>query len=348
MSDFSTADFSNPKRNFILGSAAAALAGFMPRPGFAAGSLAASIYPGPWEEAYRSLVVPRVKQASDIDVQLYPLLSADQIAKARASRNEAAFDVFTLDPGPRGNAIDLNLFEPFDRTKLANASKLPSSLVDQHGVAVAGQLVGIAYNPKKLDRPRGWADLFQPKFASRLGLTGFQTTFGAAALIEIAKTFGGSESNIEPALDQIKKILPTVAAVAQPLALTGLFQQGQIDLMYTNTQFVEGLKAQGVDIEFVVPESGAVAFFTTMHLARHSKQVPAAYAYLDTVLSAPVQEALSKKPYYFIPVNVDVPFGSDLPVRSFADMSKFVVHDWLKINAVRPQWIERFNREVAK
>ena len=47
-------------------------------------------------------------------------------------------------------------------------------------------------------------------------------------------------------------------------------------------------------------------------------------------------------------MNVDVPFGSDLPVTSFADMSKFVTHDWTAINKVRPQWIERFNREVVK
>ncbi|MGE0798871.1 MAG: extracellular solute-binding protein [Lautropia sp.] len=336
------------RRTVMLGGAAAAFTGLLPTPSHAAGSLAATTYPGPWEQAWRSIVAPGVKQAHGIDVELYPLLSADQIAKARASRNEAAFDVFTLDPGPRGNAIDLNLFEPFDRSKLKNAGKLPAALVDAHGVAVAGQLVGIAYNPKRLDRPRRWTDLFEPKFASRLGLTGFQTTFGAAALIEIAKAYGGSESNIDPALEQIKKILPTVAAVAQPLALTGLFQQGQIDVMYTNTQFVEGLKAQGVDIEFVVPESGAIAFFTTMHLARHTKAKDAAYAYLDTLLDAPVQAALSKRPYNFIPVNLDVPFGSDLPVKSFADMKQFVVHDWQKINAVRPQWIDRFNREVVK
>jgi len=152
------------RRSLVAGAAAAALSGLMPRASRAAGTLAATIYPGPWEEAYRSLVAPRVKQAHGIDVQFYPLLSADQIAKARAARNEAAFDVFTLDPGPRVNAMDLNLFQPFDKGKLASAAKLPPALVDQHGVAVAGQLVGIAYNPKKLDRPRGWTDLFQPKF----------------------------------------------------------------------------------------------------------------------------------------------------------------------------------------
>ena len=43
---------------------------------------------------------------------------------------------------------------------------------------VSAQVVGIAYNPKKLPKPKGWADLFKEPWVSRLGITGFQTTFG--------------------------------------------------------------------------------------------------------------------------------------------------------------------------
>src|SRR4051794_2873269 len=180
------------KRSLLAGTAAAALSSLAPSTVHAARTFAATVYPGPWEEAYRQFVVPRMKQMHDIDVQLYPLLSADQIAKQRASRGEAAFDVFTLDPAPRVAALELGLFEKFDKSKLTSASKVPPGLIDEHGVGVFGQLVGIAYNPKNLDRPKGWKDLLEPKFASRLGLTGYQTTFGAAALIEISKAFGGS------------------------------------------------------------------------------------------------------------------------------------------------------------
>src|ERR1043166_3733241 len=112
------------KRDFLAGAAVVAFTGLAPSLGHAAGTFAATVYPGPWEEAYRQFVVPRMKQMHNIDVQLYPLLSADQIAKQRASRNEAAFDVFTLDPAPRVAAIELGLFEKFDRSKLNNAKKV--------------------------------------------------------------------------------------------------------------------------------------------------------------------------------------------------------------------------------
>ena len=38
-----------------------------------------------------------------------------------------------------------------------------------------------------------------------------------------------------------------MAAVGQPAAMPGLFQQGQCDVMYTNTQTVATLKGKGVD-----------------------------------------------------------------------------------------------------
>ena len=126
------------------------------------------------------------------------------------------FDAFVLDPGPRITAIEAGLFDRFDARKLPNADKLPAGFTDEWGMVVNAQVVGIAYNPKKVPAPKGWKDLFSDPWVSRLGLTGFQTTFGTVSLIEIAKVFGGSETNIEPALVELKKVLPKIAAVGQP------------------------------------------------------------------------------------------------------------------------------------
>jgi putative spermidine/putrescine transport system substrate-binding protein len=111
---------------------------------------------------------------------------------------------------------------------------------------------------------------------------------------------------------------------------------------------VATLRGRGVDIEFVKPESGAVAFFTTMHIAKGSKELENAYKYFDTVISAPVQAALMQPPNNFIPVNREVRLAADLPMASLDEMAKFVRHDWAKINPLRAAWIERFNKEVAK
>ncbi len=336
------------RRRMIGAMAAAGGAAMLPRAASARGSVTAAIYPGSWEEAFRSIVAPALKKAHDVDLAMQPLFAVDQIAKAKAARGAPAFDVFVLDPGPRITGINDGLFDRIDSKKVRNADKVPPGLIDEWGVAVAAQFVGIGYNPKRVPTPpKRWSDLFKEPYVSRLGLTGFQTTFGTVSIIEIAKEFGGSETNVEPFFAELKKVLSKIPAISAPAAMPGMFQQGQFDLMYTNTQTVGTLKARGVDIEFAKPESGTIAFFTTMHLARGA-DADNAYKYLDTVISKDFQERLMKPPYFLAPVNKEVQLDGSLPLKSLDEMDKFVRHDWTKINPLRAGWIERFNREVAR
>ena len=336
------------RRSLLAGATALGSTSLLPTIAWAKGSVTAATYPGTWEDAYRGIVTPALKKAFAIDLELAPLFAVDQVAKAKAARGAPPFDCFVLDPGPRITAIDAGLFEKFDGKKLSNAAKLPAGFVDDWGVCVGAQVVGIAYNPKKVPAPKGWKDLLTDPWVSRLGLTGFQTTFGTVSLIEIAKVFGGSETNVDPALVELKKVLPKIAAVGQPAAMPGLFQQGQCDVMYTNTQTVATLKGKGVDVEFVKPDTGAVAFYTTLHIAKGSTEIENAYKYCDTAVSKEVQEALTKAPYNFIPANKDVVMPDYLPMKSLDEFSTYVRHDWAKINPLRAAWIEKFNKEMAK
>jgi putative spermidine/putrescine transport system substrate-binding protein len=336
------------RRSLLAGATALGSVSLLPAIAHAKGSVVAATYPGTWEEAYRAIVAPALKKKDDIDLELQPLFAVDQVAKAKAARGAPPFDAFVLDPGPRITAIDGGLFEKFDGKKLSNAAKLPPGFIDDWGVCVNAQVVGIAYNPKKVPAPKGWKDLLTDPWVSRLGLTGFQTTFGTVSLIEIAKVFGGSETNVDPALVELKKVLTKVAAVGQPAAMPSLFQQGQCDVMYTNTQTVATLKSKGVDIDFVKPDTGAVAFYTTLHLAKGATEPDNAYKYMDIVASKDVQEAMTKPPYNFIPVNKDVALPPELPMKSLDEFGTYVRHDWTKINPLRAGWIEKFNKEMAK
>lgn len=336
------------RREFLTAAGATVGSLAFGRSAHAKGSVTAAMYPGTWEEAFRAHVMPALKKAHDVDLEMTPLFAVDQIAKAQASRGAPPFDAFVLDPGPRVTAIDRGLFEKFDARRLGNLGRLPSGMVDDWGVTVAAQVVGIGYNPKKLPRPKSWTDLLKDPWVSRLGMTGFQTTYGTVSIIEISKQFGGSETNVEPFFVEIRKVLSKVAAIGAPASMPALFQQGQCDITYTNTQTVATLRGRDVDIEFVKPESGAVAFFTTMHIAKGSRELENAYKYFDTVISAPVQGALMQPPNHFIPVNRDVKLAPYLPMASLDEMARFVRHDWSKINPLRASWIERFNKEVSK
>jgi len=340
------------RRTLLAGGAVLATTTLLPRPARAAGRIVAPVYPGPWEEAYRAVVLPAVKKTQDVDTVLTPLLALDQVAKVKASRSAPPFDVFLLDPGPVVVAAEDGLIDKFDPSRCKNIANLQKSFYDDSGVAVAAQIVGIAYNPKKVERPKGWKDLFDPKYYGKVGISGFGTTFGTSSLIEISKQYGGSMTNVDPAFEQLKKWLPHVGVIAQnPVAVNTLFQQGQMDVTYTNYQTVSTLKGRGVDIEFVKPDTGPIAFYTTLHVVKNAPNKDNAYKYIDTILSTEVQAALQKPPYNLLSVNKNVPLQPDMPtdlVKSHAELASFIHHDWRVIAPLRAGWIERFNKEIRQ
>lgn len=339
---------SSERRQFLAVAAALSGTALMPRIALANDFVTGAIYPGAWEEAYRSIVAPALRKAHSIDLEMQPLFAVEQIAKAKATRGAAPFDTFLLDPGPRAMGMADGLFAPLDASQLSNAGKLLPGMIDPYGVPVAAQFVGIAYNPKKFDKPpTKWTDLFEEPYVSRLGMTGFQTTYGTVAIIEMAKALGGSDTNVEPFFAALKKALPKVAVIGTPASMPGMFQQGQCDIMYANTQTVGSLRALGVDIAFAAPETGISTFFTTMHLAKGAADPANAYKYIDTVLSANIQQQLMKPPYFMAPVNSETAVDDSLPLKNLSEMSAMVQHDWAKINPLRAGWIERFNKEVS-
>ena len=340
-------DFS--RRHLLQATAALGAAAAFPMPALAKGSMSAAMYPGTWDEAYRAVVAPLLKSVHGVDIAYDPLFAVDQVTKVRAARGVPPFDCFVLDPGPAAAARQAGLFDPIDASKISNAGKLPSGMLIADAATVNVQVVGICYNPKKVPNPpKSWADLFKSPFVERLGLTGFQTTFGTVSLIEMAKAFGGSATNIEPIFAKLKEALPKVAAVSTPAALPGLFQQGQIDIMYTNTNNAATLKARGVDIEFIAPESGAITFSTTLHIVKGAENKDAAHKYIDVALSTDAQSKLQLSPYNMIPVNKEVTLSPNLDIKSLDELAKMVTHDWTVINPQRAAWIERFNKEITK
>ena len=132
------------RRQFLAGATTTLGALALGRPAHAKGSVTAAMYPGTWEEAYRAHVLPALKKAHDVDLEMTPLFAVDQIATAQAARGGPPFDAFVLDPGPRVTGIDRGLFEKFDAKRLTNLAKLPAGMADEWGVTVAAQAAGTA------------------------------------------------------------------------------------------------------------------------------------------------------------------------------------------------------------
>jgi putative spermidine/putrescine transport system substrate-binding protein len=310
-------------------------------------------FTGSWEEAHRAVLVPAFRKATNnAEIILDPMLSVDQIAKVTAARNNPPIDVMLHDPGPALTAIDQGLVENYPIATSKNYKDLIPEAQVETGPAIFFQVVGLTYNPDKIKTPpTSWKDLWKPEYKGRAGITNLNSTLGTGFLVEIAKMFGGSESNIEPGFKALNDLKPNLAAVAaNPGALATLFQQGQVDISPGNFNAIQILKARGVPVEFVIPKEGAIAFKTTVHIVKNSPNRELAIALIEAAMSPEVQTRLMQSPYLVVPTNSKVTMEGEISkvlAKDQAEMKqRFVFQDWKKINEQRAQWIERFNREI--
>jgi len=344
-------------RRSLLGSGSALLAasaaGGLPRSACAAGTIVATTYPGSFDEAFKAIVGPALSKNTGGSVTFSPLLNVDQIGKIQASRNAPPFDVVLFDEGPLIPAIEAGILEKFPGDRSKNFADIPEAFRHPGGYApvITVQLIGIAYNPKKITTPpTSWEDLWKPEYRGRVGITGMASSLGTAFMVEIAKMNGGSDTNIEPAFDAIKRLLPNVGAIAaSPGALAALFQQGEIDIAFNYWNNVALLAAKGVDIAFAKPRSGAVVVRTSAQIVQNNQDPKLALEYIDTVMSPSVQTGLEAAPWVMMPTNKKVPLtGANLTVAKSVEelVSNNTLLDWTRFQALRGGWITRFSKEV--
>jgi putative spermidine/putrescine transport system substrate-binding protein len=346
----------NLSRRSLLatGSAAFAAASLgLPTGSRAATSIVATTYPGSFDEAFKAVVGPAFAQASGGSVTFTPLLGVDQIGKIQASRNSPPFDVVLFDEGPLIPAIESGVLEKFPSGQSKTFADIPEAFRHPDGYApvITVQLIGIAYNPKKVKTPpTAWEDLWNPEYKGRVGITGLGSSLGTAFMVEIAKLNGGSATNIEPAFEAIKKLLPNVGAIApSPGALAALFQQGEIDIAFNYWNNVALLAAKGVDIAFAKPKSGAIVVRSSVQIVKNNQDPKLVLDYLDTVMSVDVQKGLEANPWVMMPTNKKVPLtGANLTVASSVDdlVANNVLLDWTRFQPLRGEWITRFSKEV--
>ena len=315
-------------------------------------SLVAATYPGTWEESQRQFLKPAFAKRTGASVTQSIILGVDQLSRLTAAKGgQPPFDVALLDMPQVGDAVRLGLIQEYPAAKSPNYKDLLPEFQNKWGPRVSMQIVGIGYNPEKIKTPpKSWEDLWDPKYKGRVGLTALNSQLGIAFLAEINRLHGGAEANFDPAFAALRTLLPNVGAIGVNLgAYATLWQQEQIDIAPYNFNFVQTLKSKDVAVELAIPTTGAVGWYTSMHLVANAAEPELAVDYIDTALDPAVQAAMAKPPYDIIPSNSHVPLPVSVTAqiaKTYADLAAIRSFDWDKINPQRGALIDRFNREI--
>lgn len=337
------------RRQFNFLAMGAAAAGLLPLPARAAGGLVAATFPGNWEDGYRRILTPLLSEQG-FDLTISPALAQDQLAKVMASPDAPAFDTLLMSPGQGAVAIENDLIQKIDPSRLSNWDKLDPAFQGEYGPTVTVEVNGIAYNPDLVPRPAGYADLFNnPEYAGKVSWTGFGSNTAVMAYTQIAKIFGSGPDDMEAVFqlfrDHPEQLNNVVDSTNSQMTL---FQQGEIAVFMCSTGNVAKLKSLGLNAEFVHPETGSPAAPVNIHLTRGSQNVDAAYAYMDAAISAAAQTELMAPPTATFPTNHDVALTQEIEQYvTREDLPNLVYPDWSLINQNRDAWIRAFDAVVA-
>jgi putative spermidine/putrescine transport system substrate-binding protein len=315
-------------------------------------TLVAATFPGTWNEADRNVIAPVFKQATGASVTQSIVLGTDQVARLTAAKgNKPPFDVAFFDTPQVLDAVKDGLIVEYPAAKSPNFSGLIPKFQDKWGPKITMQVIGIGYNPKKIKTPpKSWDALWDPQYKGRVGLTALNSQLGIAFLAELNRIKGGTEGDFAPAFKALRELLPNVGAIAANLgAYATLWQQEQIDIAPYNFNFVQTLKAKDVPVEFVIPDTGAAGWETSLHLVTNAAEPDLAVKYIDMHLDPSTQAQLAKPPYDVIPTSQKVALEGAIAAtiaKSHDDLAKVHGFDWAKLNPQRGALIDRFNREI--
>lgn len=333
-------------------SAAGALAQDAPR------QMTIACYAAGIQEYIEGNILPDFEKQHNVKVSYLPGVSLATISKLQAQKDNPQIDVACLDDGPREQAKAMGLLQATDPARMPNLAKVydVAKMPDNIGVGWAVFGVGIVYNPEAYQKagltpPKSWNDLALPELKGHVIADTITSTYGLDLLIMLSRANGGGLDNMEPGFAKMKEVAANVPTFDTTADLSSFFQQGEAWVgVWTNGEANGYRMKTGFPMEFVYPEEGAPALFATANVVKGAPNADLADAFLNYLVGKEAQQIVGEK-IGFGPVNSEVVLAPEQAanVTYGADAAgKLVQLDWAVINEKRPEWTDRWNREIER
>lgn len=319
----------------------------------AAEPLVVSTWGGNWKDTIERVIAKPFTEKTGIPVEFEVGGTLDRLAKARVAKGSPLVDVtFTTTHVGRLYISD-GLFQKLDPAKIPNAKALfREALRSDHHLGVWAYVYTITY---RTDQVRGeitkWADLWDPKFARKIGLPDFDPShiITVSAVLE-----GGNERDWQKGQERLKRLKPNIAAFfstdaqSQDLMKTG---EAPVQVMLSVNAF--HLQEQGVPVKLVSPRDvGGIVGIDTVGIMAGTRKAEAAHRFIDFALSREVQEQLVRA-FKAGPVNASAVVPANLRGQPgvFTTPQEWKEKAYIMDDEVRaktlPAWKEWFNANIV-
>jgi putative spermidine/putrescine transport system substrate-binding protein len=314
-----------------------------------------TVYGGSFEDGWRKAVIEPFEKANPgIKVNISQGLTFQAAALMRAQKDDVKVDVVMMDEVAATEVAAEGLSVPLSEQTVPNLTGLyPEFRVAGYGYTKVGfSSLIIAYNSQKVTpAPKSWADFWEPRFSGKIAIPNIDTATGLLFFLAVNELNGGSLDNVEPGFAAMTKLKAGVVAFTEQHAqIAQLLTEGDIIMIPWASDRAVGLEKTGVPVSALIPKEGSFIGEQTLSIAKDTKQLDAALAYVNFAISPEAQSGNAK--YTFIsPVSSQAvlePETALLVPNGAAAVKLLRRPDWKPVNERRAQWIERWNREITQ
>jgi putative spermidine/putrescine transport system substrate-binding protein len=309
-------------------------------------------FAGELQKPHRWLADRMEKRHPGLRIRLVPSESQDIVAQIKAAQGYSPYDAMPNGEPPHLIAIKDGYIQPVKPGKIPNYGNAYPDFIAKsqgYGVPASYSLIGIAYNEKLIKTPpTAWADLWSSEYTGKVAIPRASSNLGLGVLAIIAKVFGGSEGDLQPAWDKLKTLNPQVAR--SPTQLIQMMEREEVAIATVWNNDAATAAQKGLPLKFVRPQPGPVSLLSFMSEITHARNPDLVYEWMNDILSTDYQTYASNAPYFFGPTvkGVEVPEAArPYTPATPEEVLKLQTIDWSKIAPVRGKIVEQFDRLFA-
>lgn len=340
------------RRTFLAGTGSLAAVSTMGMPGVARSQAKELVIGGAASHKafMEPTVVPMFEKKYGCKILFEGTKSLTNLEKMVANKAKPYLSVVMMDDPVLLLAVKEDVIEKVTPAKVPNLSKLKPAAIHMDGMWTNYQqpYAGIAYATAKLKpAPASWAELWDPKFKSKLIVPSLQNTEGLAtffmaAHLETGKPLKEAQYQTDAAFKKLRALKPNLLTVytQMPQAFNLLEQGEALMIGAALSSYASERKRQGAAVDMAAPREGVMAMPSGIAKVKNGPQPDLAYAFINEMLGVEYQKILTEVAAA-LPTNTATPLPPGLPkVEVF-------VPDWAHVSEQRKSWVERWDKELA-
>lgn len=241
------------------------------------------------------------------------LVGSDEVLRSKLKENQGGdFDVIAANTAEVHYYVDQGLLQPVRPERIANTtrqlarfryySQIPDIVVNGqiYAIPYVWSDMGLIYDRKQFSQPPdSITSMWDPKFQGRvLAFNASSHNFSLASLSLGGDPFRISTADFPRVSEQLIALRRNVLTFySLPEEAAELFRTHNVALLFANygRQQLKQLRDAGVDVGYVIPREGALAWIDCWAISRGARDTALANVWINYMLEPEVSLALSER-----------------------------------------------------